>query len=344
MAIFRIRAGRGVALAAACGALLLCASPAGAWDAQGHRLITLLALDHLSGALPSFLHDSKTRATIAENATEPDRWRSVRLGALMNANNLDHYIDLEDLEAYGLSLETIPPMRYEFVSRLVEARVKAGDAFKGRPVNAARDVAKTDQWPGFVPYAVAENYGKLVATFKTLRTLEKLADPARNAEVEAAQASAAVIMGVLSHYVGDIAQPLHTTRHHHGWVGDNPGGYSTAPSIHAYIDGKVLDIHKLSYETMKGAELGAREVDGKDPWPAIVAHVSRSHDKVVPLYEMEKSGSLAKDEGKAMISERLADGAAMLAALYNAAWEAAEPSAQDVESFVKYDGLEAGVK
>ena len=22
--------------------------------------------------------------------------------------------------------------------------------------------------------------------------------------------------------VGDAAQPLHTTRHHHGWVGDNP--------------------------------------------------------------------------------------------------------------------------
>lgn len=330
---------RTLALLAAAGSLLLIPGPlAGAWDAQGHRLITFLALDHLSANAPLFLRDAQTRTSIAENSTEPDRWRAVRQGQLMNANNPDHYLDLEDLEAYGLTLQTIPTLRYEFVAQLAIAREKAGPDFKGRPINAARDFAKTDQWPGFVPYAVAENYGKLVATFKTLRILEKLADPARNPQVTASQGSAVVIMGQLSHFVGDIAQPLHTTRHHHGWVGDNPEGFTTAGTFHSYIDGVVLDLHTLSYDSLKDAHLQDRAVDGKDPWQAILAHIQRSHDEVVPLYKMQKSGELQQDAGKALITSRLEDGAAMLSSLYNAAWEAAEPTEKDIENFVKYDG------
>ena len=39
-------------------------------------------------------------------------------------------------------------------------------------------------------------------------------------------------MGVMGHYVGDCAQPLHTTKHHNGWVGENPHGYTTWPGLH----------------------------------------------------------------------------------------------------------------
>ena len=45
---------------------------------------------------------------------------------------------------------------------------------------------------------------------------------------------------------GDIAQPLHTTKHHHGWKGENPNGYTTEYSIHAYIDGGVLKLHRIN--------------------------------------------------------------------------------------------------
>ncbi len=330
---------RTLALLAAAGSMLLIPGlPAQAWDAQGHRLITLLALDHLSATSPTFLHDAQTRAAIAENATEPDRWRSVRMGQLMNLNNPDHYLDVEDLEAYGLTLKEIPPLRYEFVSQLAIIRDKAGPDFKGRPINPARDLAKTDQWPGFVPYAVAENYGKLVASFRTLRILSKLADPARNHQVSAEQGAVITVMGQLSHFVGDIAQPLHTTRHHHGWVGENPQNYTTNYTFHSYIDGTVLALHHLNYDALRSAPQEARPVDAKDPWSAILDHIQRSHDQVIPLYEMQKSGELDKDAGRELITGRLLDGAAMLASLYNAAWEAAEPTQQDIDNFVKYDG------
>ena len=40
-------------------------------------------------------------------------------------------------------------------------------------------------------------------------------------------------MGVMGHYVGDGSQPLHTTVHFNGWVGDNPKGYTTKQTFHA---------------------------------------------------------------------------------------------------------------
>jgi hypothetical protein len=329
-----------LAVVCAAASLFVAATPAQAWDAQGHRLITLLALDHLNAGLPAFVKDEAFRKTVAENAVEPDRWRAVRIGQLMNLNNPDHYLDIEDLEPHGLSLDTLPPLRYEYVAAVAIAKEKAGSEFKGRPINEARDFAKTDRWPGFAPYSIAENYGKLVASFKTWRMLEKLNEPARAHQVEACKASISVIMGVMSHYVGDVAQPLHTTMHHHGWIGENPENYTTDYGIHAYIDGKILDIHSLNYDALKGSAMPERAVDARDPWKDIIEHLKRSYAQVEPIYKMKKSGDLERDAGKALISERLVDGGAMLAALYNAAWEASEPTEKDLENFIKFDGFE----
>ena len=52
-----------------------------------------------------------------------------------------------------------------------------------------------------------------------------------------ARANIIYIMGVMGHYVGDASQPLHTTIHHHGWVGPNPNGYTTNRTFHSWIDG-----------------------------------------------------------------------------------------------------------
>ena len=49
--------------------------------------------------------------------------------------------------------------------------------------------------------------------------------------------TASYVMGVMGHYVGDATQPLHTTKHYNGWVGDNPEGYTTSRKIHSWIDG-----------------------------------------------------------------------------------------------------------
>ena len=66
---------------------------------------------------------------------------------------------------------------------------------------------------------------------------------------------------------------------------------------------------------------------------------SSSHDQLRLLYQMQKSGDLDKEPGKALITERLCDGGAMLGALYAAAWEASAMSDKDIKDFVGYDDV-----
>src|SRR5439155_16088033 len=118
--------------------------------------------------------------------------------------------------------------------------------------DAAPDPMRTKETPGFLPWAIERHYELLVSSLNTLRIVEGLHDGARAAALEEARQNIVHEMGMLSHFVGDAAQPLHTTRHHHGWVGENPAGYTTASGFHAYIDGAVLRLHGLSYQTLKG--------------------------------------------------------------------------------------------
>ena len=56
-------------------------------------------------------------------------------------------------------------------------------------------------------------------------------------EITNAQANVVYRMGILSHFVGDAAQPLHTTEHFNGWTGENPKGYTTSRRFHSWVDG-----------------------------------------------------------------------------------------------------------
>jgi hypothetical protein len=312
-----------------------------AWDAIGHRAITWLALDGLSADMPAFLRDPSVRHGIAWQSAEPDRWRGQRNPYITNATYGDHFIDVEDLDGFGLTLDTVSPLRYRFVRDMAVARHEhpTGPDGKSEPYNEKLDPTGQKQWVGFVPHAIAEHHAKLTSMFKTYRILESLKDPARAPQLEMAKANIQTTMGLLSHYVGDTAQPLHTTKHFNGWVGDNPNGYTTAKTIHAYIDGGVLAHHKLEYNTLKDGQKYEIAPVAVDPWNEILTYIKRSHDKVVPLYEMEKTGKLQQAEGKVFITERLHDAGAMLAAVYNSAWANSAPSKQDIADFIKYDSF-----
>jgi hypothetical protein len=314
---------------------------ASAWDAVGHRDITLAAIASLPKECAPFVHEGNFPARIADQATVPDRWRGARIAQLQHAANPDHYFDVEDLEAYELTLASMPNLRHEFIKRLLEIRVEKGWKLPPKPINPARDTDKTQEWPGFLPWAMCEQYGKLLSSFRVVRTLEALNDPKRSDQLEQAHADATVQMGILSHFAGDAAQPLHTTKHHHGWVGENPKGYTTDRGIHSYIDGGIVTHHSIG-----SAQIGAAmksitppAIEATDPWSEVLAHVQRSFEKVEAVYELKKSGELEQAKGKEFIESRMADGAVMLAAMYRAAWEQATPGSKDIEDFKRYDGV-----
>ncbi len=315
-----------------------------AWDAHGHRTITLLALDAFAEKLKTdsaasrelaFVFEPSGRAQAAYQSGEPDRYRAIRLGQLRHENDPEHYIDVEDLEPFGLTLSTIPPLRTEYIRAMVVAKHEHPELM--RPYNEKTDTARTQEFPGFLPHAAMEHYGKLISSFRQVRVLEALKDPARADQLAAARANVLYELGYLSHIIGDAAQPLHTTRHHHGWVDDNPDGFTTNRGFHAYIDTTVLGIHALSYDAMKTLPLSTITIDKNDPWKNVLEHVQRSFDQVRPLYALQKSGDLEKEPGKAFIQARLGDGAAMLAAMYAAAWQASAASEKDVKDFIMYD-------
>jgi len=324
-----------VAVAAAAG-------QAFAWGGEGHEAVTYLALDALRARLgdagPAWLQQPNYRDRAAFESNTPDRRRAMRSPVMRHENNPEHYFDLEMLPDYGLTLRTIPTLRYEFIARIFAARAERPGDFEAW--DRADDPAMTSPFPGFAPYAAMEAYWNLRSAFRVVRLLEESAedDPRLLAHLQQARAEATHHLGVLSHWIGDLAQPLHTTTHHHGWVGPNPEGYTTEGSFHAYIDSGVLDHHGLVYATVRPlATVGVREADPDNPWGEVLWHIEESHNQLERTYAYERDGVLTTEWGKRFICDRLSHGAGTLATLVAAAWRGAEPTDRERENFARYE-------
>ncbi len=309
---------------------------ASAWDSHGHAVVTYLALESAGDQLPTWILDADAPQRIAYGASEADRWRATRMSCLAHENAPDHYIDLEYLKQYGLSPQSLPLLRYDYLRAMAVA--KAMHPERVDEYDPASDPNGTREWPGFLPYAIMEQYAKVRSSFHTVRMLEAINDPKRANQLMQAKANAYFHMGMLSHFVGDAAQPLHTTKHFNGWAGENPNGYTTERGIHAYIDGGVLERHGISFTTLQPMVGAPTTVNDDNPWSDAMAHIDRSFREVERLYAYEKSGALDNADGRLLIEERLLDASQTLAGFYIAAWNNAAPSDRDIETFLKYTG------
>ena len=331
------RALRGLAVGVAI--LIVGAGSATAWDGAGHRMITRVALRGLDESMPAWLKDDASVLAIADQSQTPDRWRGVsaqRVPQLKHLNDPDHYLDVEDLEAMGMSLRTMPILRHEYVRAVAAARAKP--EFAGEPVDPKKDMAKTNEYPGFLPISTLEAYGKVVSAFKMVRQFEGLNQSGREPQIEAAKWNARIHIGLLSHFVGDTAQPLHTTKHHHGWVGENPNGYTTDYGFHRYIDGEILRIHRIADSDIAPKSDFARAIAADDLWEQTAQHIERSFKEVEPLYKLKKSGDLEQAVGKAFVVERLADASSQLSAMIEAAWAEAAPTPKELQDLKGFEG------
>jgi hypothetical protein len=312
-----------------------------AWSAHGHRTITYLALEGLPSEMPEWVRDASVRHRIADNSNEPDRWRGTDAVTLAHENGPDHYIDIEDLKQFGLTLETVSPFRYEYMRDMAVAMYVHPEQVA--PVDESQNKDKSKPWPGFLPHAIQEHYNKLKCSFNTYRILLELNDPARAEQLANAKENCIYEMGILAHFIGDTAQPLHTTTHHHGWIGDNPNGYTRERGIHSYIDGAVVDLHHITVESLRPMVKYSVTVDGADPWKDTLAYIKRSFEQVEPLYRLEKDKLLTKEEGKKFIEERLADAGATLSAYYAAAWKSSTPTEREIQAWVKFNNFDPKV-
>jgi hypothetical protein len=312
-------------LAAALAALTL---NVGAWDYDGHRAINELALASLPADFGGFALTPAMKERVAFLGGEADRWRNVGDLPLKHVNGPDHFIDLEDLKGYGLTPETLPLMRYDFVAAM--ARERAAHPEKFPLIDPAKNADHTRELSGFLPWAVTEYYDKLKSCFSYLKALQKYGTPD---EIANAEANVVYVMGVMGHFVGDGAQPLHTTMHHNGWVGKNPRGYTTNRTFHAWIDFGYLrqtggiDVKKLS-EKIHPAERIKNAGDPEGLFRDTVAYLVAQNKLVEPLYELEKEGKLTGEgdqgrEGRVMLDGQLVKAGQMLGDIWYTAWREA---------------------
>lgn len=287
-------------------ALVLVHSPAAsAWGNEGHTYVNRVAAQKIPASMPLFLR--RAVMEIAYLGPEPDRWRSPSEVSLKNAQEPDHFIDLERVAW----LDPLPPGRYEFYRKLYEKRATTTDH--------ADDYLP--ECVGAQPYITMEVYGRLKAAFRQYRQQRAAHEP--TADVEQAIIFYA---GWLGHYVADGAQPLHTTIRYNGWVGPNPNGYTTEHHIHALFETTYVGAN-ISAKNFGGLVKAPERLD--DPFARYVAYLRDSNALVEQVYVIEKAGGfIGKGSSAAfdLTTHRLAAGSQMLLNLWYTAWlESAMP-------------------
>ncbi len=323
---------RSAAIAALASSLVV--SSASGWDYEGHRIVNRIALAALPPDFPGFVRAPEAAERIAFLSGEPDRWRSTPDLPLKHCASPDHYLDYEQIAMAGLDPVKVPPMRYVFAMDFAAGRKAHEAAFE--PINEEKNTARTDEWPGFVPWAITEQYGKLKSGFSYLKAYEALGTPE---EVANARANIIYVMGVMGHYVGDTAQPLHMTIHHNGWVGPNPESYTKWAGFHAWIDGGFIAKAGITAEDLVKRAAPARAwtlapATGKGTdamFGKVMEYAAAQHPLVERIYALEKAGAFKSEgaeksvEGRRFIEDRLLTGGQTLATIWITAWKEAGP-------------------
>ena len=299
------RFGRGLVSLGLTALVLFQSEAAVAWGNEGHTAINRVAAEKIPASMPRFLR--RAVVEIAYLGPEPDRWRSPSEFALKNAQEPDHFIDLERVSW----LDPLPQGRYEFYRKLYEKRASTTDH-------------PDDYLPervGLQPYITMEVYGRLKAAFREYRQRQASHQP-----TQAVQQAIVFYAGWLGHYVADGSQPLHTTIQYNGWVGPNPNGYTTQHSIHAQFETAYVAAN-ITAKDLAGLVKSPERLD--DPFARYIAYLRQSNGMVENVYALEKAGGFTGKGSRAAFdftTHRLAAGSQMLLDLWYTAWvESAVP-------------------
>lgn len=295
------RFGRGLISLGLTALVVLQSVGAGAWGNEGHTAINRVAAEHIPATMPHFLR--RAVAEIAYLGPEPDRWRSPSEFALKNAQEADHFIDLERVAW----LDPLPAGRYEFYRKLYEKRAATPDTDHPDDYLPER--------VGLQPYITMEVYGRLKAAFREYRQRQAAHQP-----TQAVQQAIIFYAGWLGHYVADGSQPLHTTIQYNGWVGPNPNGYTTEHKIHGQFESAYVAAN-ITAKDFAGLVKSPERLD--DPFARYVAYLRQSNGMVEKVYALEKAGGFTgkgSPDAFDFTTHRLAAASQMLLDLWYTAW------------------------
>jgi hypothetical protein len=257
------------------------ASETQAWWIKGHGQLAEAAAQRLPESMPVFFR--KAGKQLAHLSGDPDRWKNRDARYLRAAESPDHYLDLEDYEGKDL-----PADRFKAIALLIQ-------------------LGRKPEQTGMLPYAILENYDRLTCAFADWR-----ADP----ENEAARMKCVVYAGILAHFTGDLAMPLHTTRDYDGKKGVD--GAWIQKGIHARIDA-FPEKHGLGSEEISRS-LEPKQLD--DVWAEVLKRIQESHRRIGQCYDLDAMGAmeLPTPESRAFILDCCRSGAQLTLDLWYTAW------------------------
>ncbi len=281
-------------------AVALCVPAAlSAWGDHGHRIIGLAAAQALPEDMPRFFRDAAPQLSYLN--PEPDRWQDrverQLEPALEGGTSPDHYIDMDLVSPLQLTEALAARDRWAFADS-----VRAGGV--------------APQSMGLLPFTILELTAKLRGDFRLWRIAP---DSTVRAWIEQRIVDDA---GILGHYVADGSNPHHTTKHHNGWVGDNPKGYPTDSRFHGRFESPFVQAH------IKTANVREAMIHVPQAFPnvrsAVVAYLMTTSAEVETLYAIDKATPFIAEARTpaqhAFAVARLGAGAEMLRDLWYTAW------------------------
>jgi hypothetical protein len=256
---------------------------ASGWWVKGHGTIAEAAAARLPDDLPAFYRTGGRH--LAYFAGEPDRWKNKQATFLRRAEEGNHFLDTEDLDG-----KTLPPTHRFDAMKMIYG-----------------DLKKDPSRVGLLPYAILENFDKLTVAFY---------DHRKEPDNPSVPMKCLVYGGVLSHYTGDAAMPLHTTRDYDGR--NQPDGSVKQKGIHAKIDGFPEKFGITAEEVCRGLE--AKRID--DVWAHVNNFIAESYTHIPRCYELDAAGAFDTPtaESRAFILARCRVGAQLTLDLWYSAW------------------------
>ncbi len=287
-----------------------------AWGRKVHEVLPTEAALALPDSVPPLLRDNAERLAIL--GPHPDRWRMEGLRHLYSAEAPDHYMNLETLKG-----QELPPDRYAYAHMLEQSGVQR----EGQGVH----------FNGTLPYGLAEHFDTLTAEFALYRLELDQAGKGAPDSAYLRQLEENLIheAGMMSHYVADAVQPLHSTVHFDGWdekVEPNPGGFRTRRGLHkefeVYLANQVVNPDEIRQQ------LGEPGLLQGDALQFGMDLLKQSHGQVKRLYALEAQGKLQawkpSPEGRQLVTEQVVNGTRALRDLWYTAWVRSEAVAQSM--------------
>ncbi len=307
-----------------CAALAAAPLQAGAWGAQGHRIVNGVAVRALPDTLPAFLRSATAHDEIALLGPEADRVKGAG-DPLDDDDNPGHYLDaLDDATIAGVvKLSALPKDRQDY--------------------DKALHAASTDQYgQGYLPYQIADGWQHIVRDLAYWRVDVIGAAKAPTAEERAffvfdrtvREAVTLRDIGYWGHFVADASQPLHVSVHFNGWnqydvrtklprtTYPNPNGFSDSTTIHARFETTL--VRAVATEDLVAARMPAVAASSDPILTQVGAYLTATASHVPDVYRLEAAGGIdaPSPAAKALVLDRLAAGAAEMRDLIVDAWQA----------------------